>query len=148
MTPQPQSETELIERANRGEEEALAEIYRRHGGWVLSLASRFTDRRDEAHDVLQDVFTYFLRQFPGFRLSSTLRAYLYPIVKHVAISRGRKSSRLVSLAEWKDDGRQRPGWAKSTPARPSCCAGPRRRRRNAACRSTSTPPKAWWSSAR
>jgi len=42
------SEPELVAAANRGEASAMEEIYRRHGGWVNSLAARFTGKDEDA----------------------------------------------------------------------------------------------------
>jgi len=97
VTPEPRDESELVARANQGDTAAFEELYRRHRDWVVSLAWRFTGSRDDALDVMQETFAYLFGRFPGFELSSTLRAFLYPVVKHTSVSLARKRRRVVSL---------------------------------------------------
>lgn len=75
---------------NRGDVEAFAELYRRHRDWVVSLAWRFTDDRELALDVMQEVFAHLLTRFPGFRLTAKMRTYLYPVVRSVAATHLRR----------------------------------------------------------
>jgi RNA polymerase sigma-70 factor (ECF subfamily) len=86
----------LIARCNRGEQAAVAEVYRRHRGWVLALARRMTREEAEALDLMQETFLDLLGRFPGFRLSSSLRAYLYPAIRHRAIDLARRRQWLES----------------------------------------------------
>lgn len=93
------SDLELISRINQGDDAAFATLYRRHRGWVVSLASRWTGDRDLALDVLQETFLYFTRKFPGFRLTSRLQTFLYPVVHNLSITALRKRSRFQSNPE-------------------------------------------------
>jgi DNA-directed RNA polymerase specialized sigma24 family protein len=43
--------------------------------------------------VLQETFLYFLRKFPGFRLTANLKTFLYPAVRHLSIAARRKAAR-------------------------------------------------------
>lgn len=87
----------LVELANGGDRDAFESLYRNHRDWVVSLAWRFLGDREDALDVMQEVFAYLFRQFPGFELRSTMRAYLYPVVKHQCISLIRKKLKVVPL---------------------------------------------------
>ncbi len=87
----------LVDRANRGDEAAFEALYHRHKDWVIGVARRFTSTPDDAHDVLQETFTYFFTKFPGFELTAQLRSFLYPVVKHTALTRGRKHRRTQDL---------------------------------------------------
>lgn len=89
------SDGALVDAANRGDVKAFETIYLRHRDWVASLAFRFTANREDALDVLQDTFTYLLRKFPGFRLTASMKTFLYPVVKNLSISARRKTRRLV-----------------------------------------------------
>jgi RNA polymerase sigma-70 factor (ECF subfamily) len=93
------TDQELIAAANRGDYSAFEELYRRHRDWVVRLAFRFTHDEDLALDVLQEVFVYFLKKFPGFELRCDLKTFLYPAVRNVAISMRRKEERFVSGGE-------------------------------------------------
>lgn len=56
MTLSEAADAELIERVAGGEGDALAALYDRHAPRVLGLTSRILGDRDEAEDVLQEVF--------------------------------------------------------------------------------------------
>jgi len=73
-------------------------LYFRHRDWVVALAHRFTGSEDLAPDVMQETFLYFLRKFPGFRLTANLKTFLYPAVKNLSIAARRKAARVQSTA--------------------------------------------------
>ena len=87
------SDLELIAAINRGDVAAFEVLYFRYRDWVTNLAYRFTGDADAALDVLQETFLYFLRKFPGFRLTANLKTFLYPAVKNLSIAARRKSER-------------------------------------------------------
>jgi RNA polymerase sigma-70 factor (ECF subfamily) len=87
----------LVARANAGDAAAFTAIYRAHGGWAYGLALGLTGDREDALDVVQEAFAALYGKFPGFVLSTSLRAYLYPVVRHQAISLLRKRRRVVPL---------------------------------------------------
>ena len=95
---QEETDEQLIEQANRGNSDAFAELYYRHRAWVYSLARRFTGNDDLAADAVQEVFTYLLSKFHGFRLTAKLTTYLYPVTKHIALTI-RKSHRAASVED-------------------------------------------------
>ena len=99
-------ERALVARANRGDADAFEALYRLHRDWVVALARRFTGDRDDALDALQETFVHLFGRFPGFTLTSTLRAYLYPVVRHVCISLARKRRRVVPLQAALEAGRE------------------------------------------
>ncbi|MCH8271335.1 MAG: sigma-70 family RNA polymerase sigma factor, partial [Planctomycetes bacterium] len=84
------TDEQLVRAINRGDVDAFAELYRRHRDWVVSLAWRFTDDRELALDVMQEVFAHLLTRFPGFRLTAKMRTYLYPVVRSVAATHLRR----------------------------------------------------------
>ena len=84
------SDQDLVERANAGESDAFECLYLRHRDWVIAVAYRFSGSRDDAVEVLQDAFLYFFGKFPGFELTSSLRTFLYPTVKHLSLDRRRR----------------------------------------------------------
>ena len=93
--PNP-TDQELIAAANHGDFDAFEELYRRYRDWVVKLALRFTHDEDLALDVLQEVFIYFMKKFPGFELRCELKTFLYPAVRNLALGMRRKSERYVS----------------------------------------------------
>ena len=90
------SDQDLIAAINRGDLEAFEDLYRRYRDWVVRLALRFTRDEDLARDVLQEVFLYFMKKFPGFELRCELKTFLYPAVRNVALGMRRKTERYVS----------------------------------------------------
>jgi RNA polymerase sigma-70 factor, ECF subfamily len=75
----------LVAAANNGEVQAYEQLYRRHCGWVTSVARRLTGSEQDSLDVLQETFEYLWTKLPGLRLTSTIRALLYPVIKHKSI---------------------------------------------------------------
>lgn len=97
-----EADEKLIERANKGEAGAFEELYYKYRDWVYRLAYRFCGDRELALDVLQDTFIYFLKRFPGFRLTASMTTFLYPTVKHFALNAKSKKRRLGAGSEWMD----------------------------------------------
>lgn len=87
------SDLELIAAMNRGDVAAFETLYLRYRDWVVSLAHRFTGDSDAALDVMQETFLYFLKKFPGFRLTANLKTFLYPAVRNLSIAARRKAQR-------------------------------------------------------
>jgi RNA polymerase sigma-70 factor (ECF subfamily) len=90
------SDESLIDAMNHGDTRAFEVLYYRYRDWVYRLARRFTGDDEEALDVLQETFTYFLRKFPGFTLTAKLTTFLYPAIKNRAMDRIRIKKRYVS----------------------------------------------------
>ena len=104
-TPEPAKDTfdarndlELIAAINNGDAAAFEALYFRHRDWVVGLAHRFTGDSDSALDVMQETFLYFLRKFPGFRLTASLKTFLYPAVRNLSIAARNKASRYQATA--------------------------------------------------
>lgn len=92
----PRTDAQLIAAINTGDAAAFEVLYFRHRDWVVNLACRFTGTEDLALDVMQETFIYFLKKFPGFRLTANLKTFLYPAVKNLSIAARRKSQRYQS----------------------------------------------------
>ncbi len=105
MTPPPRpaapgpSDLDLVAAADRGDAAAMEELYRRHRGWVHSLALRFAGDAEDAADATQEVFFYLFQKFPGFELTCELRSFLFPAVRNTAIRLRRKRARLAPLPD-------------------------------------------------
>ena len=93
------SDLELIDAVNEGESSAFDVLYLRHRDWVVNLAFRFTRDRDLALDVLQETFLYFLKKFPGFRLTAKLTTFFYPAVRNLSLTAVKKARRFQSDEE-------------------------------------------------
>ena len=95
--PDPRSDQELVQAANRADADAFEAIYLRYRDWTFRLAYRFTRNEQDALDVLQDAFAYLLGKFPGFALTARMTTFLYPVVKHIALAKRRR--RQVALSD-------------------------------------------------
>jgi RNA polymerase sigma-70 factor (ECF subfamily) len=93
-----------VARARHGEAAAFEALYSNHRDWVLHLAWRFTGNRDDALEVLQETFAELFEKLPGFRLTSSLRAYLYPVVKHRCLSLLRKRRPVIDIDTVREQG--------------------------------------------
>jgi RNA polymerase sigma-70 factor (ECF subfamily) len=95
------SDLELVRLCNEGSaaeaERAFESLYKRHKDYVTRVARRFVRDNDAALDVLQDTFSYVLRKFPpsgqGLILTAQFTTFLYPVIKHSAITKLRKDNR-------------------------------------------------------
>jgi RNA polymerase sigma-70 factor, ECF subfamily len=81
---------QLLQRANGGDPDAFAALYRRHRDWVHRLAWRFTGNPQDALDIVQETFLYLLQKLPGLRLTASLTTFLYPVVKHLSLNLRRR----------------------------------------------------------
>ncbi len=90
----PRTDEQLVHALNRGDPSAFEPLYLRHRDFAYRIACRFAPDRDEALDVLQEAFAYFLSRFPGFTLRSRLTTFLYPVVKNIALAKRRKQRRM------------------------------------------------------
>ena len=90
------TDQQLIAAINAGDVAAFEVLYFRYRDWVVGLVYRLTGNEDLALDVLQETFLYFLRKFPGFRLTANLKTFLYPAVKNLTIAARRKAARYQS----------------------------------------------------
>src|SRR5688572_15683663 len=90
---QHMSDDELVRRFRDGDDAAFEALYERHHAWIAALALRSCGDRDAALDVLQDTFAYLLRKRAGLELRAQMRTFLYPVVKHLALSRKERDRR-------------------------------------------------------
>jgi len=75
--PQTPSDVVLVIAVGRQQQEALAELYRRHGGTLFSVAQQVLRRPEMAEEVVQDIFTRLWHRPEGFDPGrGSLRSYL------------------------------------------------------------------------
>jgi RNA polymerase sigma-70 factor (ECF subfamily) len=84
----------LVARLAAGDEEALAEVWQRHGPLVFGLARRLTGDSSTAEDVTQEVFVTLWQQPERFDAQrGSLRAYLGVHAQRRAIDAMRRDGR-------------------------------------------------------
>ena len=83
-------EKQLILRFNRGDTDALQDIYARYKDDLVSLAAALLQDKNTAEDVVHDVFARLVQKQDTLRISQNLRAYLTTSAANMARQHFRK----------------------------------------------------------
>ena len=91
----------LVQRAQRGDEQAFATLYQLHNKRVYSVCLRMTKDVAEAEDLAQEAFIQVFRNLNSFRGDSAFATWLYRVAVNTVLMklRRRKSPPLLSLDE-------------------------------------------------
>jgi RNA polymerase sigma-70 factor, ECF subfamily len=95
------SEGTLVERAQRGDEQAFAALYQLHNKRVYSVCLRMTKDVAEAEDLAQEAFIQVFRNLNSFRGDSAFSTWLHRVAVNTVLMklRRRKSPPMLSLDE-------------------------------------------------
>jgi len=95
------SEGTLVQRAQRGDEQAFATLYQLNKKRVYSVCLRMTKDVAEAEDLAQEAFIQVFRNLNSFRGNSAFATWLYRIAVNIVLMklRRRKSPPVLSLDE-------------------------------------------------
>jgi RNA polymerase sigma factor (sigma-70 family) len=93
----PLEETELVERAKRGDERAYGELVHAYQGIAFRTAYLVVGNAADAEDAAQDGFVKAYRALHRFRSGEPLRPWLLKIVANEARNRRRASTRRDAL---------------------------------------------------
>ena len=90
----------LVDRANRGDGDALETLVQRHQAWVYNVAVRMLAHPADAEDATQEIFIKALTRLASFEGRSAFRTWLYRIVvNHVLnMKRGRAEPESLTFA--------------------------------------------------
>jgi RNA polymerase sigma-70 factor, ECF subfamily len=96
-----ESEASLVQRAQRGDEQAFATLYRLHKKRVYSVCLQMTRDIADAEDLTQEAFLQVFRSVNSFRGDSAFSTWLYRIAVNTVLMklRRRKAPPSVSLDE-------------------------------------------------
>ena len=94
----PRDESELVERARRGDENAYEELVRAHQGIAFRTAYLVAGSAAEAEEAAQEGFIKAYRALGRFRPGSPFRPWLLQIVANEARNRRRSEGRRAALA--------------------------------------------------
>ena len=94
----PLDESELVERARRGDLRAWESIVRIHQGISFRTAYLLTGSAVDAEEAVQDAFVKAYRALGRFRRGAALRPWLLRIVANEAHNRRRSAARRERLA--------------------------------------------------
>ena len=84
------TDTEIIKRVLAGEQAFFAQLVQRYQSYVFTLVLRFTDNREDAEEISQDVFVKAYRSLADFRGDAKFSTWLYTIVRTSCITFLRK----------------------------------------------------------
>ena len=87
----------LIWRFNRGNREALRDIYEKYKDELLTLATALLYEKTGGEDVVHDVFVSLIKSAEKFRLTGSLRGYLATCIANNARNRNRARQRHQSV---------------------------------------------------
>ncbi|MDE3180738.1 MAG: sigma-70 family RNA polymerase sigma factor [Acidobacteriota bacterium] len=104
----PEEISQVLARAQRGDEDAFAALFELHKRRVYSLCLRMTGDTAEAEDLTQEAFLQLFRKISTFRGESAFSTWLHRLVVNVVLMRLRKKGiQKVSLDEV-DDSQEQP----------------------------------------
>lgn len=83
----PDTEQHLIQRAQKGDQEAFAALVTEHQLYIYNLALRILQSEEEALDLAQEVFVRAWTALPNFRGQSQFRTWLYRIATNLCYNR-------------------------------------------------------------
>jgi RNA polymerase sigma factor (sigma-70 family) len=84
------TDTEIIKRVLQGEQALYAQLVLRYQSYVFTLVLRFTDNREDAEEISQDIFVKAYRSLADFRGDAKFSTWLYTIVRTSCITFLRK----------------------------------------------------------
>lgn len=89
----------ILQHLQEGSREALAMLWDSHSGHVLNLAFRMLKDRDQAEDILMDVFVQIPKAVQGFRRQSAIATWLYRLTVNACLMKLRSDKRHRELEE-------------------------------------------------
>ena len=98
MEGRPLDESELVERARRGDHEAYGELVHAHQAIAFRTAFLLSGVASEAEDAAQEGFVKAWRALGRFRAGAPFRPWLLRIVANEAHNRRRSAGRRAHLA--------------------------------------------------
>jgi RNA polymerase sigma-70 factor (ECF subfamily) len=84
------TDTEIISRVLKGEQQVFAQLVDRYQNYVFTLVLRMVESREDAEEVSQDIFVKAYRSLADFRGDSKFSTWLYTIVRTSCITFLRK----------------------------------------------------------
>lgn len=78
----PENDNELLKRLKAGDRNAFADIYRKYHAELYTFAMHYMKNRQDAEDIMQQVFVKFWTIREALLISSNPKSYLYAMVKH------------------------------------------------------------------
>jgi RNA polymerase sigma-70 factor (ECF subfamily) len=100
------NEAQLISRCQQGDQDALKEIFNQYHRKVYRIAYGVVRQREEAVDIVQEVFIKLFRSIHQFRGKSQFYTYLYRMTMNTSIDHTRKMKKVAPLSMDENEGFQ------------------------------------------
>lgn len=84
------NENEIIQKLQKGDLNAMKNVWDEHSKHMLNLAFRIVLDRDQAEDILMDVFVSIPDAIQKFRGESSLSTWLYMLTKNACLMKLRR----------------------------------------------------------
>ena len=97
MSKKIKPDSELVTEFLNGEIDSFEELISRYTTKAFSLACRLTKNKEDAEEVLQDVFVTVYRKIQGFEGKSSFSSWLYRITVNSALMKLRKNKQDQSI---------------------------------------------------
>jgi RNA polymerase sigma-70 factor, ECF subfamily len=92
-------ELELVEALRKGEETAFSTLIERYHGRLLRLAQTFVSTQAVAEEVVQDTWMAVLEGIHRFEGRSSLKTWIFQILKNLAKTKGKREHRYMSFSD-------------------------------------------------
>lgn len=93
------ADLELVERARKGDEEAMSELYSRYSNLVLHTAYHIVGNWADAEDIMQDVFVASLTTSSPFQGRSSAKTWFLRLTVNRALNLKRRIRRWLLRSE-------------------------------------------------
>lgn len=90
MATKEKSDKQLIAEFKRGNQQSFEELIGRYSTRAFSMAQRLTRSKQDAEEVLQDVFVTVYRKIKGFEGKSSFSSWLYRVTVNASLMKLRK----------------------------------------------------------
>ena len=104
---------EVVQRAQAGDVDAFEILYREHAGRVFALCLRLTGDRNEATELMQDVFIRAWRKLSSFRGDSAFYSWLHRLAVNTMLENARTDRRRTARVLPMEDTSRLAGAARS-----------------------------------
>ncbi|MBF0483731.1 MAG: sigma-70 family RNA polymerase sigma factor [Candidatus Omnitrophica bacterium] len=91
------SDEELIMDFQKGDANAIGELFQRYKTHVLNFALRFVGNRADAEDVTSEVFVALLKKTYQLVEGAMFKTYLFTLAKNAAFSKMRKRKNMTNF---------------------------------------------------
>lgn len=93
----PDIDSELVQRCQKGERKAQYELYQHYKDRVFNIAYRMANNQQEAEDIAQMAFMRVFKNIDSFRGESAFSSWLYRLTVNVCINHFRKEKKEKEL---------------------------------------------------